>query len=712
MTRDERSARVGQDIRTVERLLQPQSIAIIGISSNPGSVGRSVLSNLRYFNYKGDIFLVSRSLDEVDGIKCYPTIDDLPSSIDVAVLCVPVSAAIDTVQACARRQVRAVVAFGAGYAEAGESGRAVQEAVVDIARSNGMLVLGPNCMGLTNFVHSMPLTFAPGLKKTVVEDQPAVALLTQSGGMMSNIREICQARGLAISYAISTGNEAVVGVEDFLDYLVQDQQTKVITMYVEQIRRPQVFLRLAEQARRMGKVIVLLHPGRSESSREAAKTHTGSLVGDVAVIQTLVENAGVLMVETIDELVDVSWLLAWFQASPKKGAAILTDSGALKGFSLDFCESVNLQLAALSLETHQSLDQILPAYTTASNPLDITAQALTEPEIYTNTAELLLDDPGVDALVVAVLPGSPAVGLKKALAIFSALESSQKPVVFVVVGEGAPLATELHHELRQRRIPLFRSLERTLRALADVMRFGARADRPSTVQVQVDIRPIDLPRIGVLPEFEGKTYAAQMGIPVLPGKLCKDVDQAVEAAQSIGYSVVLKAQSQALTHKSDIGGVIIGIESESQLRTAWKTIHSNIEGVCPDVTLDGLLLEAMSPPGVEVVVGAKRDEKWGPVVMVGLGGIWIEALKDVRLLPPNLPEQYIVEELLQLRASSLLRGARGAEPADVEALAKIVSCIGREMSRNPRLQEIDINPVMVYSAGKGAMALDVLVVTT
>jgi acyl-CoA synthetase (NDP forming) len=324
-----------------------------------------------------------------------------------------------------------------------------------------------------------------------------------------------------------------------------------------------------------------------------------------------------------------------------------------------------------------------------------------------------LKDPAIGSLLITVLPGSPKVGLAKGRAALPAISKSEKPVAFSLMGEGAPISDELVAEMREHGIPLFRSPERAIRALAIITKYGrALAKSKHNRQQPAEVKPIPLPGKGVLPEYMGKKYLSDIGIPTPAGELAREVEDAVGIAQRIGYPVVLKIQSSELAHKSDIGGVIVGISNDSDMREAWTRLHRNVQHARPDVVPDGVLVEKMGDKGIEMVVGARRDPEWGPIVMVGLGGIYIEILKDVCFLPPNLGEDAIAEKILTLQTAALLRGARGAEPADVKALAKVVSLVGGFMNANPKISEIDINPLIVFPEGKGVLALDALVVVS
>ncbi len=688
-------------------LINPQSIGVVGVSgTSQGAAGNAVITNLERFSYQGEIHAVSRGRTEVDGRPCVGVIDDLPLDLDTVVLGIPADAVVDAVRACAARRAKSVVIFAAGFAEAGEEGIQAQNEIKRIAIESGMPVLGPNCLGLTNFVNGVPLTFGPA----VLSDSgtsPALAVLAQSGGMMGNLRMASFARGVKLSHAISTGNESVAGIEDFLNFLITDPNTSAIAMFIEQVRRPALFLELLSQAREQGKPVIILHPGRSSRAQDSAASHTGALASDYAVMSTLVRACGAVIVDTIEELVDTAWLLSKWPASPVTGVGVVTDSGAFKGFALDFAESVDLPLPDLAAETCEALLPVLPAFSTASNPLDVTAQGLREMSLYGDAAKGLLADPAVDTLAIVVMPGSPATGLAKFRSMQPVLETANRPVTYTMLGGDSPLDEALVQEIRASGLPFFRSPERAMRALARAAEYGrlnvARAAAPA-------LPPALLEGSGIVPEYLGKAWLAELGLQVPSGQLARDEDEAVAVAQRVGFPVVLKAQAADLPHKSDVGGVIVGIRDESSLRQGWQRMQADVKRARPELVLDGILVEAMAPAGgVEMIVGARRDPQWGPVLMVGMGGIWIETLNDVRLLPADATLETIVDVIHQLRGAALLRGARGREPADIEALAEAVARLGAAVLTRPGIDEIDINPLLVYPKGQGVLALDALV---
>ena len=483
-------------------------------------------------------------------------------------------------------------------------------------------------------------------------------------------------------------------------------------MIVELFQQPRRFLDSVQRARERGKSIVLLHPGRSSAARASAATHTGAMAGDYEVMRTKVEHAGVVVVvDTLEELLDVSQLLVRCPSLPRGGAAVLTESGAFKALTLDFCETVGLPLPALSAKTAENLRQALPDFTPPTNPLDITAQALVDPELYRRTLPPFLADEQYGSLVLGIILTDESTSALKFPPILDALRTicSPKPVVFAALDEGAPIPSAYMEELRALGVPFFPSPERTFRALARLTKSMAKSDQlPASAAVSQ--ANLTLPS-GILPEYQSKEVLRAAGIPTPAGALARTLDEAQTTAARIGFPVVLKAQSAHLSHKSDVGGVILNLHETTALAAAWERLHEDLARTLPEVVLDGVLVERMAKRGAELIIGGRSDREWGPVLLVGFGGVLAEALHDVRLLPPDLSLDAIIGELHQLKSATLLRGFRGSPALDVCAVAGIVQQVGNLMRSVPDIQEIDINPVVVYPEGQGALALDALIVT-
>ena len=691
----------------LERLLRPQSIAIIGASATTGSLGQSVLMNLEQAHYRGPIHLVNPKRPVIGGRECLGSIEELPGEVDCAVLAIPGSAVLTSVKACAEKRVGSAIVFSAGFAEAGSDGRAAQIELARIAREYGMVLEGPNCLGMVNYRAGIPLTFVVTPPQDLFE-RPGVAILSQSGALAAVIAVNMRHHAIPLTYSISTGNEAATGIEDFLEHLTEDADTRVFALVVEQFREPQRFLRLAERARNAGKFIVLLHPGRSNAAKASAITHTGAIAGDYAVMHTLVTHAGIIHVESLEELVDVAQILVRSTELPSGGAAVFTESGAFKAHTLDICDSIGLELPALSLRCAEHLRNVLPAFIPPSNPLDLTAHGLVDPDLYRRTLPPILDDDGFGSIVLGIILTDPKTTRLKLPPIVNAIRTlkPRKPVIFAALDEGAPFDFPEISDLRQLGVACFPSPERALRALAQVTHRSMLPARLRDPEIHLDIPPL---RPGILSEAESKQLLKQIGIPIPAGKSATSLVEALQIAAEIGFPVVLKAQSPHLPHKSDAGGVVLAIESEADLLGGWASLHRNIKRARPELLLDAVLVERMEKKGLELIVGAKRDAQWGPVVMVGFGGVLAEAVDDVRLMPPDLSPFEIERELSKLRCSALFGGFRGAPAADIGAAAAAVEKIGLLMRLCTDIAEVDLNPLIVFEEGNGVKALDALI---
>ncbi len=690
----------------IARLLRPQSVAVVGASDKPGALGASVLANLDRNGFSGTIYPINPNRTTIGARACLPSVDALPEGVDVAVLAIPQVAVLDAVRGLAARKCGAAIIFSAGFAEGGEEGLAAQAEIARIGRTSGMIIEGPNCLGAVNHVDKVPLTFVE--TECVVPQGPAVGVVSQSGAMAAVLCTTLLSRDIPLTWSVSTGNEAASGVEDYVDWLVDEGQTRVIAMIVEQFRKPQAFLSAARRAKDAGKTIVLLHPGTSSAARESAATHTGAMAGDYPLMRAMVERAGVIFAETLEELGDITEIALRCPAQTRAEVAVLGESGAFKALTLDLTETLGLPLAALHDDDSPALRAALPPFVPVSNPLDITAQGLSQPQIYTQSLAALAADDRVGAVLAGIIQGDPVTSGIKVPAILAALDAETwtKPLVFAGLDEGAGIPPAFISDLRARGVPWFPSTERALRALT---RIGARATRDLT---DATPEPQAVPGLadehGVVPEYRAKALLGPLGIPFPKGRFAASADEAAAAADALGYPVAMKAQAQALSHKSDAGGVALNLGNAEAVRAAWAKMYASVAAYDASIRLDGVLIEAMGKRGVEMIVGAKRDPEWGAVVLAGFGGVTAEILKDVTLITPDLSEAAIVERLLSLKQAPLLTGWRGSPALDVPALAVLIKSIVRILQAEPRLTELDLNPVILHPAGEGVVALDAL----
>lgn len=704
------STAAGPVTHGLERLLRPRSVAIVGASATPGALGASVLANLLRLGFAGDIHLVNPNRTEIGARPCLKSIEELPPGVDAAVLAIPRAGVLEAVDSLARRGVGAAVIFSAGFAEGGDEGRAQQRQLAETAKKHGILIEGPNCLGLVNHVDGVALTFVE-TPAAPLRDGRGIGIVSQSGAMACVLGAVLASRELAVSYSISTGNEAVTGVEDFLEHLLGDSRTGVIGMIVEQFRQPRHFLALARRARAAGTRIVLLHPGRSSAARESAATHTGALAGDYALMRAKVEAEGVVLVENLEELGDVLEIAQRSAAPPSPGTAVVTESGAFKALTLDLCDQVGLALPRLDDSNAPALRAVMPAFVPVSNPLDLTAQGLVDPDIYRRTLLALAGDERVGTIVIDIIQTDAATCERKFPTLLAALRQlgSSKAVVFAGVDEGAAVPAQYVRELRSLAVPYFPSPDRAIRALARLA--AATSRKPPDTPPCLTLDRSSLPT-GLVPEYRAKAFLEPLGIPFPARRLVPTVEEAMQAAERLGYPVALKAQSAALPHKSDCGGVVLGLEDREAVGGGWRQLHDNLARHRPGLILDGVLVEAMGRPGVELIIGGRNDPEWGPVVLAGFGGVHAELLRDVRLFLPGQSAGEVTEALYGLKAGALLRGYRGSPPLDVATLAELVIRVGELLGSDSSLREIDLNPVMIYPTGQGILALDALMVTT
>ncbi|MEO5773737.1 MAG: acetate--CoA ligase family protein [Sphingomicrobium sp.] len=689
----------------LSRLLTPRSVAIVGASPTPGALGNSVLRNLERHGYAGDIHLVNPKRDEIDGRLCLRSIAHLPEGVDAAVLAIPGPAVLDVIRALAERGAGSAIIFAAGFAEGGEEGLAAQAEVARIAAESGMVVEGPNCLGLVNYAAGVPLTFVetPVLE---LDGKPAAGIISQSGAMAVVLGATLMAKGLGITLSVSTGNEAASGVEDYADHLIVDPATPVIGMIVEQFRSPARFLALAERGRAAAKTIVLLHPGVSSAARESAATHTGAMAGDWQLMRAKVERAGVILVDSLEELGDVIEIAARAKPVRAGGAAVLTESGAFKALTLDTAERIGLELPPLIGETAAAMRSAVPDFIPISNPMDLTAQPLVDPDLYRRALEPLLADDNFAALVLAIIQTDEATSARKFPPIIDAVKALDpgKPVIFAGLDDGASVPRDYIDGLRALGVPYFPSPDRAFRALRQLARRAGRSfDRVAASPVT-----LELPS-GVVPEYRAKALLAEAGIPFPKGGFAASLDEGQAVATEVGFPVVLKAQSAALSHKSDAGGVILNVPDGPALEAAWGRLYGNVAAYDSGIVLDGVLVEAMGARGVELIVGARNDPEWGPILLVGFGGVTAELIHDVRLLPHDLTHEAIVAELRALKQGPLLEGYRGSPALDVDAAAQVIGALGRVLAGTRSIREIDLNPLVVYPKGSGAVALDALI---
>ena len=685
-------------------LMRPKRVAIIGASPKVGTIGARPLANLRRFGFGGDIALVSRSAVTIDGIACAGDVAELPEGVDTAMLVVPSTAAEDVLRRCADRGVRSAVIFSSGFAEMGAEGQAAQRRLADIARDAAMPLCGPNGLGIVNYADRAPLTF--GWIEPVAPPAAGgrLAILSQSGAMGMALTYAAQSRGVGLSFTVSSGNEAALTLSDYLAFVLDDPGTQVVAVLAEQIREPDRFLALCDRAVAATKPVVVLKLGRSDEGKAAALSHTGSMAGDYATSEAAMQARGVVLVDSMAALLAVAGLFARAKPATGDGVGLMSDSGALVTFALDQAEGLGLRFARLAAGTQQRLRELLPPFATIANPLDMTTQGMNNPDLYRDAAKAMLDDANIAALGIFAMPGASEHALARAELLLPLLRDAEKPVAYTLLGgrTGDAAADRLQGE----GVAVFRQPEAALHALAHLTMHHHFVPGPAITLSPA--APSARLKTGTLAEYAAKSLLAERGIAVPPGVLVKTADAVAGAAASVGFPLAMKVQSSQIVHKTEVGGVVLGVADEESAHRAYEDIMLRAAAAQPDATIDGVLVEAMSGAGVEMAIGSRRDREWGPTVMVALGGIWIEVMQDARLVPAPLDRRAALAAIRKLRAFPILEGARGQAPADVEALAGVMIKVGALMIEHPEIDEIDINPLCVSAAG--AVAVDASIV--
>jgi acyl-CoA synthetase (NDP forming) len=478
-------------------------------------------------------------------------------------------------------------------------------------------------------------------------------------------------------------------------------------MIVEQFRQHARILAAVARARGLGKSVVLLHPGKSSAARASAATHTGAMAGDYALMRTKLERAGAVFAETLEELGDIAEIAIRCPVLPSAGVAVLGESGAFKALTLDWAEELGLALPAIRDDDSPALRAALPEFVGVSNPLDLTAQGLVEPDLYFRTLDALFGDARFSTIIVGLIQGDPVTcGIKMPPVLRAVRELRPgKPVIVAGLDEGAAVPAEFIAGMRALGVPYFPSTERALRAVQRLAAFSERSFE------RTDAQPIALRLPAgrtVVPEYESKAVLAQAGVPFARGRLATSAEQAVAIASEIGWPVALKAQSAGLSHKSDAGGVLLNIADAQAMGQAWDRLHANVAAYDNAIALDGVLVEAMGRRGLEMIIGARNDPLWGPVILAGLGGVTAEIMRDARLLDADLSTGEVLRELDRLQGAPLLHGYRGSPALDRAALAELIVRLGQVLRGTPALREIDLNPVIVLPEGQGVVALDAL----
>jgi len=697
----------------VKALFKPKSVAVIGASREPGKVGYVVLKNIIESGYRGEIYPVNPRAEKILGLSAYKSILEVSSDVDLAVIVVPAQAVLDVMEECGKKSVKYAVVISAGFKEIGGDGVEREKKLIEIARKYGVRVVGPNCLGIMDLHTPLNATFAstPGVKG-------GVAFISQSGALLSAILDWAPRVGVGFSKIVSLGNKADLNEVDFLAYLGEDPETKVVLLYLESIDQGKRFVEIGSIVTRK-KPVILLKGGITEAGARAALSHTGAMAGGVTALRAALRKAGIIQVSTVSELFDMAIAFNSQPIPVGSRIGIVTNAGGAGVVVSDLLVSRGLKLAEFSKHTIEYLRSTLPPVASVYNPVDVIGDA--RADRYRVAIEALLRDPNVSALLVILTPQVITEPEETAKVIVElSRRYPSKPILAVFIGgERVEKAVRI---LVENNIPIYDMPERAVAAILGLTEYSEIRERLERAVERVEIFDVD--REGalviieeakrqnrrVLLEHEAKEVVKHYGIPIAPTKLAVNEERAVEIARKLGYPVVVKIASPDITHKSDIGGVVVGLKSDEEVIEAFRTVILNAKRYVPAATIQGVVVQKMVPKGREVIIGATKDPVFGHILMFGLGGVYVELFKDVsfRLAPLSLREAR--EMVTETKAYALLRGFRGEPPADINALVNVLLRVSKLVTDIPQIVEMDINPLFVYEEGVGAIAVDVRII--
>ena len=699
-------------MRTLEPLLRPRSVAVIGASRRRDSIGGAILHNLIEEGFQGPVYPVNPNATHVQSIPAYPSIADVPGHVDLGIIVIPAEHVLEAATACGEKGVHALIVISAGFKETGEEGLKRERALVGIARRYDMRLIGPNCLGIVNTDPGISInaTFAP-----VSPPAGRVAFSSQSGALGLAILDYARRLNLGISQFVSVGNKAEVSGNDLIEYWEHDPGTDLILLYLESFGNPRKFTQLARRVSRT-KPIIAVKSGRTPGGSRAATSHTGALAGSDAAVNALFRQSGVIRTDTIEELFDTAMLLGSQPVPTGPGVAILTNAGGPGIMAADACESAGLTLAKLEPKTVKGLKSFLPAAASVRNPVDMIASA--DAPSYERSLRLLAEDKNVDSVIVIFVPPLVTGAEEVARAILAGAAGSKKPVLSCFMGShGVP---ESLRSLQEGHIPSFAFPEAAARTLARAVSYGVwRAKPPGTVPAIPDVST-DRAREAVAKALGGakpgesrwmtsdrmEELLRAYGIRTSGARTASNRGEAAVVAKSIGFPVAMKVRSPDILHKTDVQGVKLDLRSEEDAARAFDEIRSALARANPSARFEGVTVERMIVGGVETIVGMTRDPSFGPVVLFGLGGVAVELLHDVSLRVAPLTDRDAEEMVHEIRGFPLLDGYRGAPKANVASLVDLIHRVSLLACDHEEVAELDLNPVVVFPGEAPCVAVD------
>ncbi|MCG3215335.1 MAG: acetate--CoA ligase family protein [Candidatus Heimdallarchaeota archaeon] len=701
----------GLALRKLDKLLHPDSVAIIGASPDKKKVGYAALRNMVYSGFKGKIYAINPKAEqygEIEGVKVYKSINDVPDSIDLAVVCIPARFITSLMEDMGKKGVKYAAIITAGFKETGPEGKKLEIEIVKIAKKYGIRIVGPNILGVIDTSAPMNASFA---ERSPIKGN--IAFLSQSGALLAGILDWSRAEGIGYSSFVSLGNKADLDETDFIEALSEDQHTLAILVYLESINRGRDFIKVCREVTRK-KPVIIIKSGRSEAGSRAASSHTGSMTGADTTYDVAFEKCGVIRADNSQELFDMAFAFSFMPIPKGNKIVILTNAGGPGILATDEAERNGLELAIISPEFKSHLKEFLPPAANFNNPIDALGTA--QGEDYGRVLELALNDEGVDGAIVILTPQAMTEGQETADEIVRVhMKYPDKPIVSIFIG-GEILGPSIYY-LKKNRIPCYPHPERGVKAMAALVEYARIKNRPVDNEIpdlkrnrnkvkQIFDKVKSENRVNLL-GTEAIDVAKAYGIQTPTTMLAKSDEEAGIFSEKIGFPVVMKITSPDIVHKTDIGGVKLNIHTKDEAIQTYKEIIANAQKHHPKTKLLAVDIQNMEPVGRELIVGSMNDPQFGSLVMVGLGGIYTNFFKDVSFGLAPLTVLEAEKMLKRTKTYALLKGVRGEKPSDISAVIDTLLRISLLVNDFPIIKELDINPFFVYEKGKGVSALDV-----
>jgi acyl-CoA synthetase (NDP forming) len=704
-------------------MLSPKSVAVVGAAPQGQGLRGRILEIMRAHPYAGKVYPVSRTHREIQGLAAYPSIGDVPGPVDLAVLIIPAKFVAEELERCGKAGVKSAVVISSGFAEEpGEAGANMQSELRAIARRYGMAVMGPNSEGFANLDAALCPTLSPAVTPSATPLLPAalnngrVAVIAQSGGMGFSFFDRGRPKEMAFNYIVTTGNEACLETFDVVEHLLEEGKTDAFLLLLEDIKTTETFRRVAAKALKAGKPIIVNKIGQSDAGRRAAASHTAALAGSYSAFQAMARHYGIIEGADSEEMVDIAQgFLRTAHLPAGRRVAICTASGGGGGWMADACIAAGLEVPTLDTETRRNVDKHLPSYGTSQNPIDGTAQAI-HALGYAGMAELVLDSASIDSVIVVMSgrAGERVVAERDRLMRVKA--ASTKPILMWSYTLPVPHTLTT---LAETGYPIFTNMRNCARTLAVMTDYRAARDaalrtpeiRTAASTARETVAAVLKKSATALTEAEARPLLAAYGIGSGDNHLVASADAAVAAFNAINQPVVLKVQSPDILHKTEAGAVALKLSTADDVRHAYERVIDNAKRYAPSANIHGVLVQPMAPAGREVILGINRDDTFGPLLMLGLGGIHVEVLKDVAFAPVPLTPEAAAALIRRLRGAALLDAHRGQPAADIPALADLIVRLSRFAADHAdTIKEIDLNPILVHPAGQGATVVDALIV--